>query len=88
MTKARSCVVAAVRAYKAKCLVGRHASGRAVNEEVCVCRREATMARAPNTAPLAGLAGHVSRTAARVISRSGQAAMDAEAWEAVSGAEP
>eukprot|EP00962_Isochrysis_galbana_P023213 scaffold6977_cov138-Isochrysis_galbana.AAC.1 len=41
------------------------------------------MARAPNTAPLAGLAGHVSRTAARVISWSGQAEMGAEAWEAV-----
>eukprot|EP00962_Isochrysis_galbana_P015747 scaffold4502_cov119-Isochrysis_galbana.AAC.20 len=40
------------------------------------------MARAPNTAPLAGLAGHVSRTAAGVIKWPRQAEYDAEAWKA------
>eukprot|EP00962_Isochrysis_galbana_P050161 scaffold21588_cov135-Isochrysis_galbana.AAC.6 len=42
-----------------------------------------TMAGAPNTAPLAGLAGHVSRTAAGVIKWPRQAEYDVEAWKAV-----
>jgi hypothetical protein len=42
-----------------------------------------TMLRAPDSAPLTGLAGHVSRTAAGVIKRPSQADIDVEAWEAM-----